>query len=99
MHFLRREVESLILKLNRKNFYLSKWSYATIWGGSSLLEMHLKAMKEMILMKENNIWDWDFVLNLSESDFPIKSIQELTIFLSRYSDKNFLKFFKKSFEK
>ena len=80
------------MKKNKKNFYLSNWSYPTIWGGSSLLEMHLKAMKELVLMKENKIWNWDFVLNLSESDFPIKSVQELTLFLSEHMDKNFFKF-------
>jgi protein xylosyltransferase len=36
-------------------------------------------------------WKWDFVLNLSESDFPIKSVDKLTDFLSANTNKNFVK--------
>ena len=44
--------------------------YSTIWGGASLLTMLLSAIKELLEMED---WtDWDFVLNLSESDYPVK---------------------------
>lgn len=36
-------------------------------------------------------WDWDFVLNLSESDFPVKTIDKLTDFLTANKGKNFVK--------
>lgn len=36
-------------------------------------------------------WDWDFVLNLSESDYPVKTVEKLTNFLSANRDKNFVK--------
>lgn len=36
-------------------------------------------------------WNWDFVLNLSESDFPIKTIDKLEAFLWANGDKNFVK--------
>lgn len=36
-------------------------------------------------------WDWDFVLNLSESDFPVKSVDKLTDFLTANKERNFVK--------
>ncbi|CAF0815289.1 unnamed protein product [Brachionus calyciflorus] len=99
MNFLKTEIEKFIQHTKKNNFYISKWSYSTIWGGSSLLEMHLKSLKEIISKKDKNEWNWDYVINLSETDFPIKSIQELTLFLSKQGEKNFLKFFKSSYEK
>ena len=42
---------------------------ATIWGGASLLQMLLQTMREALDMTD---WHWDFYLNLSESDYPLK---------------------------
>lgn len=36
-------------------------------------------------------WKWNFVINLSESDFPVKSIEKLEEFLSANKGKNFVK--------
>lgn len=36
-------------------------------------------------------WKWDFVLNLSESDYPVKTLDRLTEFLTANKDKNFVK--------
>lgn len=36
-------------------------------------------------------WHWDFVLNLSESDFPVKTVSQLTEFLSMNKNRNFVK--------
>ena len=41
----------------------------TIRGGSSLLQMLLQTMREALDMTD---WHWDFYLNLSESDYPVK---------------------------
>lgn len=49
--------------------------------------MLLSCMKDLL----ESDWDWDFVLNLSESDFPIKSIDKLTDFLTANKNKNFVK--------
>ena len=53
-----------------ENVRLVKKRYATIWGGASLLSMHLQCMRE--LLEDNQDWDWDYFINLSESDFPVK---------------------------
>lgn len=36
-------------------------------------------------------WEWDFVINLSESDYPVKTVTQLTQFLSANQNKNFVK--------
>ena len=73
---MKIKLESIIEKArneyNMKNIEIAKWSMKPIWGGASLLKVHLKLLKDLIEMKHNNIWDWDYFINLSESDFPIK---------------------------
>lgn len=36
-------------------------------------------------------WHWDFVINLSESDFPVKTVDKLVEFLAANRDRNFVK--------
>lgn len=45
-------------------------------------------MWELLNIKE---WNWDFVLNLSESDFPVKTVAQLTQFLDSNRNRNFVK--------
>jgi hypothetical protein len=72
MTFLRKEIQILISNSNMNNLKLAEWSMPTIWGGNDLLKMHLKVMQELLKMKESGAWDWNFIMNLSETDFPIK---------------------------
>lgn len=69
------------------NIKLTRTRFATIWGGASLLEMLLSSMNELLSLN----WEWDFVINLSESDYPVKQIQKLTEFLSANAGMNFVK--------
>jgi protein xylosyltransferase len=64
--YLYREL--LVLERSLPNVRLARHRYATIWGGASLLQMLLSAMNELLELG----WEWDFVINLSESDFPVK---------------------------
>ena len=61
-----------------ENIELVKKRFATIWGGTSLLEMLLHCFQELLELP----WDWDYVLNLSESDYPIKTLEQLEKYLS-----------------
>eukprot|EP00092_Neocalanus_flemingeri_P009591 GFUD01010322.1.p1 GENE.GFUD01010322.1~~GFUD01010322.1.p1 ORF type:complete len:916 (+),score=308.33 GFUD01010322.1:197-2749(+) len=85
--FMYRELEILAKRL--PNLRLAKKRFSTIWGGASLLAMLLSAMQELVEMDD---WsDWDFVLNLSESDYPVKTQAELVTFLSNNRENNFVK--------
>lgn len=84
--YLRREVLKMIR--NFPNAAVAPWSLATIWGGASLLKMLLKCMEDLMAKKD---WKWDFFINLSESDYPIKHNSQLVEFLRANRDFNFLK--------
>lgn len=77
----------LFLEKRFSNIKLSRKRFATIWGGASLLKMLRACMNNLLHLK----WEWDFVLNLSESDYPVKTVEKLTDFLSANRDKNFVK--------
>lgn len=79
-----------LLRLEQKttNIRLARQRYSTIWGGASLLRMLLASMTELL---ETTDWKWDFIINLSESDFLVKTKESLVNFLSANRDKNFVK--------
>ena len=83
--YLYREL--LPLETRFPNIKLARHRFATIWGGASLLKMLLRSMKDLL-----EIWsDWDFVLNLSESDYPVKPRKALESFLRSNPGRNFVK--------
>lgn len=69
------------------NIHMMRTRFATIWGGASLLEMILEAFEELSQLA----WTWDYVINLSESDFPIKTLDQLTSYLRLNMGNNFVK--------
>ena len=69
------------------NIYVTPNRWATIWGGASLLSMLTDCFKDLL----QRDWKWDFVLNLSESQYPLKKREDLIDFLSNNKDKNFVK--------
>nr|CAD7592662.1 unnamed protein product [Timema genevievae] len=83
--YLYREL--LLLEKTLPNVRLARQRFATIWGGSSLLQMLLASMGELL----NLGWSWDFIINLSESDFPIKTNNQLREFLTANKGRNFVK--------
>ncbi|XP_074594181.1 xylosyltransferase oxt isoform X2 [Brevipalpus obovatus] len=68
------------------NVYFSKNRMSTIWGGFSFLEMLIESMKELLKLS-----GWDFVINLSESDYPVKPLRRLEQFLGLYKRYNFVR--------
>ncbi|XP_013172151.1 PREDICTED: xylosyltransferase oxt [Papilio xuthus] len=83
--YMHRKLSALEKKF--QNVRLAPNRYATIWGGASLLKMLLSSMKDFMSLG----WQWDYVINLSESDFPIKSLEDLETFLSVNKGLNFVK--------
>nr|XP_040046537.1 xylosyltransferase 2 isoform X2 [Gasterosteus aculeatus aculeatus] len=84
--YLHREV--LQIAQQYPNIRATPWRMVTIWGGASLLKAYLRSMQDLLSMLD---WKWDFFINLSATDFPTRTNDELVSFLSQQRDKNFLK--------
>ncbi|XP_035471667.2 xylosyltransferase 1-like [Scophthalmus maximus] len=84
--YLHREV--LALAALYPNVRVTPWRMATIWGGASLLTMYLRSMEDLLKMAD---WSWDFFINLSAADYPIRTNEQLVAFLSKYRNMNFIK--------
>ncbi|KAL8569523.1 hypothetical protein ACOMHN_002070 [Nucella lapillus] len=84
--FLFREL--LPLEQRLENVMLTRARFATIWGGASLLQAHLAFLTELVDRRD---WSWDYYINLSESDYPLKTVADLTRYLTAYKGLNFLK--------
>lgn len=78
----------LPLEQRASNIRLARRRFSTIWGGASLLTMLLASMDDLRRIAD---WRWDFVINLSESDFPVKTVDRLAEFLTANRDRNFVK--------
>ncbi|NP_001008667.1 xylosyltransferase 2 [Bos taurus] len=85
-NYLHREVVELARQYD--NVRVTPWRMVTIWGGASLLRMYLRSMQDLL---EVPGWAWDFFINLSATDYPTRTNEELVAFLSKNRDKNFLK--------
>ena len=70
------------------NVLLARNRYRTMWGGASLLDMVMEVMREALWYIE---WEWDYFINLSGADFPIKTNAEITQFLGENLGDNFVK--------
>ncbi|MDD3014490.1 MAG: beta-1,6-N-acetylglucosaminyltransferase [Candidatus Gastranaerophilales bacterium] len=73
--------------------YLSSYSNAYImksricnWGGFSMVDIQMKGIKKLLQISN----DWDFFINLSGQDFPLKSQPYIMEFLDKNRDKNFI---------
>ncbi|CDW56549.1 Branch domain containing protein [Trichuris trichiura] len=75
-----------VQRLVSDNFHVTSRRYPTIWGGSSLLDMFLAVMDDLLSLSSN----WDYIVNLSESDLPLKSVDKLAILLASSNGTNFL---------
>ncbi|XP_061702912.1 xylosyltransferase 2 isoform X2 [Syngnathoides biaculeatus] len=84
--YMHREV--LQIAQQYPNVRPTPWRMVTIWGGASLLKAYLRSMHDLLSMLD---WKWDFFINLSGTDFPTRTNDELVAFLSQHRDKNFLK--------
>ncbi|XP_076246321.1 xylosyltransferase oxt [Calliopsis andreniformis] len=88
--YLYREMLEVEKSCQRNNIKIAKGKglrHASIWGGASLLTTFLKSAQQMLAHHHH----WDFLVNLSESDFPIKTNVQLIQFLGLNKGMNFVK--------
>ena len=62
-------------------------SQSTLWGGYSLVDAELRGIKELLKIGS----EWEFFINLSAQDFPLKSQTQIQDFLSRNRGNDFIR--------
>ncbi|KAK1799093.1 hypothetical protein P4O66_007357 [Electrophorus voltai] len=66
-NYLHRQMVALASQY--PNVRVTPWRMSTIWGGASLLSMYLQSMQDLLATAD---WPWDFFINLSAADYPIR---------------------------
>ncbi|EGF79788.1 hypothetical protein BATDEDRAFT_89199 [Batrachochytrium dendrobatidis JAM81] len=91
---LRSKIEQFINQRHQMigkpaNIFLTKYRFSNIWGHSSLVFTQLSGFWELLDMA-----DWDYVINLSNYDFPLKRNADIHRILSRPNNrgKNFIEY-------
>jgi len=62
-------------------------SKKALWGGYSLVDAELRGMKALLEIDK----DWEFFINLSAQDFPLKSQADIHTYLKQHPGKDFIK--------
>ncbi|KER33122.1 hypothetical protein T265_01011 [Opisthorchis viverrini] len=81
-----------VLHLSKRyphNVYVTEKRWVPIWGGTDLLLMMLSAMHHLIVDMGSK-WHWDFFINLSGTDLPVRPQNQLIAYLSQQRGKIFL---------
>lgn len=61
-------------------------SHNVVWGGYSMVEAELRGMKQLLSLSKS----WDFFINLSGQDFPLRPQSVIKKYLSGHIDKDFI---------
>lgn len=69
-----------------ENVHILK-SQNVVWGGYSMVDVEIKAIKQLLKIDKN----WQFFINLSAQDFPLKSQKQIATFLRKNSSSCFIK--------
>jgi hypothetical protein len=78
---LRLEVE--LVRLGLRNVHVTRSRHTPTWGANSLLPMFLDCVRTAV---ETLGWtEWQFVQNLSETDWPMATLDEYHALLAMYA--------------
>lgn len=81
---LYKEVQTFLADFPNASFLKSQ---NVIWGGYSMVEAELRGMSKLLKLNKK----WDFFINLSGQDFPLKSQLNIASYLKANKGKSFLK--------
>ncbi|CAH8492688.1 unnamed protein product [Dicrocoelium dendriticum] len=79
---------SSLSRLYPENVYVTPNRWATSWGATDLLWMILSVMHELVTKFKH--WRWNFFINLSGTDMPVRPLTQLTTYLNDFPGKVFL---------
>ena len=68
------------------NIKLATERFQTFWASNTLLFLLLTSMKDILQLG----WDFDYLVNISESDFPVRPLEQFEIYLRNNSGRNFV---------
>ena len=68
------------------NIKLATDRFKTFWASNTLLYLLLHSMKDILELG----WDFDYLVNMSESDFPLRPLEEFETHLQHNYGRNFL---------
>lgn len=76
------------------DIYVMPLRYSYTWGSSSQLYIHLSCMASLFLIEqERPDLKWDYLINLSGYDFPIKRLKDAQKILGKRKEKSFLEYY------
>ncbi|RYG88981.1 MAG: glycosyl transferase [Alphaproteobacteria bacterium] len=81
---IRRRIEAFLSTYPNAAMLESR---PALWGGYSLVDAELRGMAKLLEMDAN----WEFFINLSGQDFPLKSQSAIRAFLSANRGKEFIR--------
>lgn len=81
---LQKTVQDFLLDFPNASMMSSK---NALWGGYSLIDAELRGIQQLLKMG----LDWEFFINLSGQDFPLKSQVHIKKFLQKNRGKDFMK--------
>ena len=68
------------------NIKLASQRFQTFWASNTLLFLLLTSMKDILELG----WDFDYLVNISESDFPVRPLEQFEIYLRNNTGRNFV---------
>jgi len=89
---LYKEVRSFIADFPNAHLLNSQ---SVVWGGYSMVDAELRGMKKLLKLSTK----WDFFINLSGQDFPLKPQSVIKDFLRHNKGKDFMKIANQSEER
>jgi hypothetical protein len=80
---LYKELQNFLAKFPNAHLLAS---HNVVWGGYSMVNAELRSMKKLLKLSKK----WDFLVNLSGQDFPLKSQSFIKAFLKLNMEKDFM---------
>lgn len=71
------------------NIKLKRQRLTVVWAGPSQISVLIESLRDLFGGLYGQ-WRWDFVINLTESDFPLWTLSDFEWFLASHPGKNFL---------
>lgn len=81
---ITNDLKSFLSSYENVHYLISE---KVVWGGFSMVQTELNGMKFLLDLDLK----WDYFINLSGQDFPLKSQKEISKFLQKNFGKNFIK--------